>query len=125
MIRKALVGLALVVCAITSSAQAPAPPIVRLDPAFDQIVAKNAKMEIIKQDYFGLTEGPLWWQDGANGYLLFADIPANAIYKWTPDGKLSVFMEKSGFSGANAAPLGYENYLAFNGRLYVNVIGSN
>ena len=32
---------------------------------------------------FGFTEGPVWHPDG---YLLFSDIPASIIYKWTPGG---------------------------------------
>ena len=33
-------------------------------------------------------EGPVWVQSG--GYLLFSDIPANAILKWNPSDQLSV-----------------------------------
>jgi gluconolactonase len=39
------------------------------------------------------TEGPIWFKD--EGYLLFSDIPANHIYRLTPDGQLSVFRENS------------------------------
>ena len=45
---------------------------------------------------FQFTEGPVWHKDG---YLLFSDIPANKIMKWTPDGKVATFREDSG--GAN------------------------
>ena len=41
------------------------------------------------------TEGPVWHPDG---YLLFSDIPADTIYKWTTDGKLGVFHSPSGNS---------------------------
>jgi len=41
------------------------------------------------------TEGPVWHPDG---YLLFSDIPADTIYKWTPDGKLRRFRSPSGNS---------------------------
>jgi len=34
-------------------------------------------------------EGPVWLRSG--GYLLFSDIPSNAIMKWTLAGELSVF----------------------------------
>lgn len=44
---------------------------------------------------FQFTEGPVWHPDG---YLLFSDIPANRIYRWTPGGKLEVFREPSGNS---------------------------
>lgn len=41
------------------------------------------------------TEGPVWHPDG---YLLFSDIPADTIYKWTPDGALEKFRSPSGNS---------------------------
>jgi sugar lactone lactonase YvrE len=41
------------------------------------------------------TEGPVWHPDG---YLLFSDIPANTIYKWTSGGKLEKFRSPSGNS---------------------------
>jgi gluconolactonase len=44
---------------------------------------------------FQFTEGPVWHPDG---YLLFSDIPASRIYKWTPDGAVSVWRESSGYS---------------------------
>ncbi len=55
---------------------------------------------------FRFTEGPVWHPDG---YLLFTDIPANTIYKWTPDGTAQIFR----------APSGHSNGLAFDreGRL--------
>ena len=79
------------------SAQAPGgKSIVRLDPALDSIVSAGARLEVLKSDYFGFTEGPLWIQQGPTGYLLFSNVAANVIYQWTPDGKLSVFLDKSG-----------------------------
>ena len=42
---------------------------------------------------FQFTEGPLWLAEGA---LLFSDIPANRIYRWTPDAALTVWREPSG-----------------------------
>jgi gluconolactonase len=44
---------------------------------------------------FQFTEGPIWHPDG---YLLFSDIPASRIYKWTPDGAVSIWREPSGMS---------------------------
>ena len=70
----------------------PARSVIRIDPALDQIVAPDARLEMLKTDYFGISEGPLWIQQGRTGYLLFSDIGANVIYKWTPGGALSVFM---------------------------------
>lgn len=94
----------------------------RLDPALDAIVSTSAKLELLKGDYFGITEGPLWIQDGASGYLLFSDVGANVIYKWTPDGKLSVFLERSGYTGKDISSVGN---IVNNGRLNVATSGSN
>jgi gluconolactonase len=69
--------------------------IVRLDPLVDAVLPENAVIEKIADDG-KWTEGPLWVRAG---YLLFADIPNNRIMKWTPDGRLSVFMQPSGYTG--------------------------
>ena len=81
-------------------------PVVRLDPALDQLVPPDAKLEIVKGG-FGFTEGALWVQQGKRGYLLFSDIPANVIYKWTPDGKLSVYLDHSGYTGQDIWRVGF------------------
>lgn len=113
------------------SAQTPTGDIVRLESTLDTIVSRNAKLEIIKGDqvqqpgnfyYFGFLEGPVWVQDGRDGYLLFSDIPANVVYKWMPDGKVSVFLEKSGFTGTDATNAGAQ---ANNGRIAIIHLGSN
>lgn len=44
---------------------------------------------------FEFTEGPIWHPDG---YLLFSDIAASRIYKWTPDGAVTIWREPSGMS---------------------------
>jgi len=69
--------------------------IVRLSPALDEIVPRDARLEKLA-DGFLFTEGPVWHPDG---YLLFSDPNANTIYRWTPDGGLSVFRTKSGYRG--------------------------
>ena len=53
---------------------------------------------------FQFTEGPVWHPDG---YLLFSDIPANRIHRWTPDGQVGVWREPSGNS--NGLTLDQEN----------------
>jgi gluconolactonase len=69
--------------------------VVRLDPALDRIVPKGAKIEKLAGG-FQFIEGPVWHPDG---YLLFSDPNANTIYRWTPDGAVSVFRSKSGYTG--------------------------
>jgi gluconolactonase len=76
--------------------------VARLDPALDAILPANAKIEKLAGG-FQFTEGPVWHPDG---YLLFSDPNANVIYRWTPDGDLSVFRVKSGYSGFDIAEYG-------------------
>ena len=94
--------------------------VIRLDPALDAVIAPNAQPELLKGDYFGAVEGPVWVETG--GYLLFSDMAANVIYKWTPDGQLSVFLEKSGYTGTDVNNVGGQYT---NGRLHLLLIGSN
>jgi gluconolactonase len=72
--------------------------VVRLDPALDALVAPDAKVELVKGG-FGFTEGPVWMTEGKSGYLLFTDIPGNVVWKLTPDGKASVYLENVGYQG--------------------------
>lgn len=62
--------------------------IVRSDPALDKIVPAGAAVEKVFGDA-RFVEGPVWVRNG--GYLLFSDIPANAVMKWTPGGAPSVY----------------------------------
>ena len=72
----------------------------RKDPALDEIVPKDAVIEKLAGGFL-FTEGPIWVPRGADsdGYLLFSDPNNNVIYRWTPDGQLSIFMTKSGYRG--------------------------
>jgi gluconolactonase len=102
------------------------PDIERLDPALDAIVPPNAKLEMLKADYFGNVEGPVWVKEGSSGYLLFTDISANHIYKWTPDGKIAMFLDRTGFSSTNLDSLQTAGYVGgYNGRFYPTSFGSN
>jgi len=95
--------------------------LVRIDPALDAIVTADAKLEILGE-HFGLTEGPVWIREGNSGYLLFSDCAANVIYKWSPTQPLSVFLERSGFTGTNNLNVGQQTIA---GRLAILLIGSN
>jgi len=96
--------------------------IIRLDPALDALIPPDAKIDIVAGG-FGFLEGPVWVGTSKPGYLLFSDIPANAIDKWNPaDGKVSVFLDKSGFAGADPGDAGYQ---LNNGHAVVTLYGSN
>jgi gluconolactonase len=70
--------------------------VVRHDDAIKRIVGSNPKVFKLAEG-FKFTEGPVWVGDG----LLFSDPNANTIYKYSKDGKLSVFKTQSGYSGAD------------------------
>ena len=76
---------------------APLPPadtgagtILRVDPAFDALVPLDARIEKLA-DGFDFTEGPVWLRRG-DPHLLFSDLRANAIKKWTPGAGVTDFM---------------------------------
>jgi gluconolactonase len=100
---------------LAGCASAPPPPaekpgvgsIVRLDPAFDSLVPKDARIEKVAGG-FKFTEGPLW---RADNHLWFSDLMANMVRSVTPDGQASVVIEQSG--GASNAPPG--SYVGSNG----------
>jgi len=77
--------------------------VVRLHPALDAIVPVGAKIEKLA-DGFLFTEGPVWVRDG--GYLLFSDPNANRIYRWAPDGQVSIYRTKSGYTGMDIGEYG-------------------
>jgi gluconolactonase len=74
----------------------------RVDPALDAIVPEGLSIEKLASGFI-FTEGPVWMPDG---YLLFSDPNANTIYRWTPDGQVSVFRTKSGYAGVDVAEYG-------------------
>lgn len=58
------------------------------------LVAPEAKLELIAQD-FAFTEGPA---ADRKGNVYFTDQPNNKIWKYSTNGKLSVYMDKAGRS---------------------------
>lgn len=74
--------------------------VLRNDPGIEEIVPPNPKLYKVAEG-FTFTEGPIWIPDG--NYLLFSDPNENRIYKYTADGVLSVFRDKSGYDGADIA----------------------
>lgn len=70
--------------------------IIRLDPALDNLIDKEAKIEVLGEG-FVWSEGPVWIKNG--GYLLFSDVPANTVYKWKAGEKITEFLKPSGYTG--------------------------
>jgi gluconolactonase len=87
------------VAAAETAAKKPYPTvgqIERLDPRFDKLIPKDAAIEKLAEG-FKWTEGPVWMGDGK--YLLFSDIPNNAVMKWTEADGISTFLKPSGYTG--------------------------
>ncbi|HEY5412858.1 MAG TPA: SMP-30/gluconolactonase/LRE family protein [Caulobacteraceae bacterium] len=116
---------------LSAASAQPAPPgaspqpfrITRADPALSALIAPGAKLETVATG-FGFADGPVWvrGQGGAPGYLLVSSIIGNVIYKVTPDGQVSVFLEKAGYSGTDFA---HDGKLAYFARIHVILIGPN
>lgn len=81
---------------VNSTGYSTAGTVERLDPSIDRIVPADPKIERIATG-FTFTEGPVWVSEG--NYLLFSDPNSNLIYRWTPDGALSIYRTKSGYAG--------------------------
>jgi gluconolactonase len=98
--------------------------VLRVDPAIDTIVPRDTRIEKLAQGFL-FTEGPVWHPDG---YLLFSDPNANAIYRWSPSGQVSVYRAKSGYKGADVGEYGQpgSNGLTLDaeGRLTINEHGN-
>ncbi|MCG2462833.1 SMP-30/gluconolactonase/LRE family protein [Flavobacteriaceae bacterium F89] len=56
------------------------------------VIANGAKLQLISSD-FSFTEGPAV---DKKGDVYFTDQPNDRILKWTPDGKVSVYMDDTG-----------------------------
>ncbi len=95
-------ALLLLLSAVPAGAQTPATigQIERLDPAIDELLAEDAKIQVLAGG-FTWCEGPVWISDPAGGHLLFSDIPRNSIYRWSQAGGIELFMQPSGYTGVS------------------------
>ena len=82
---------------LLAAAQTPEAPVFkggieRLDPAFDQLVAPDAKIEVLATG-FNWSEGPVWSGD----QIVFSDVPENTAFAWREgDSAARVFLKPSG-----------------------------
>jgi gluconolactonase len=70
----------------------------RLDPALDKLVSPDAKIEEIGEG-FTWCEGPVWVPDA--GFLLFSDIPNNALMRWDAKSGAKLYLKPAGYTGKN------------------------
>lgn len=78
--------------------------VVRLDPAMDQIVPKDAAIEKLASG-FQFIEGPLWRPK--DQVLWFSDVVGNVVRQWSPNGEVKVLIEKAGGDPGNVPPGGF------------------
>lgn len=64
---------------MTAAARA-APTVERLDSKLDAIISGSPAIERVYSDASGFMEGPTWVR-GKPGFLIFADIPGNTLYR--------------------------------------------
>ena len=64
----------------------------KIDPAFDKLIAPEAKIEILATG-FNWSEGPVW----RDGQILFSDVPENTVFGWKEGSTSAVtFLKPSG-----------------------------
>jgi len=67
----------------------------RLNTHIDEIIPPGELPEILAEG-FGFTEGPLWLPE--QDILLFSDIYANAIYQWSEQDSVKLYLKPSGYT---------------------------
>ena len=94
--------------------------IARINPALDEIAPFDAKVEKVAGD-FGFLEGSVDPQGRVSPVQ--AIFPPTVIYKYNPaDGKVSVAVPYSGFTGTDSSGVGMQMN---NGQAMVILLGSN
>jgi gluconolactonase len=73
----------------------------RFEKSVDDLIDSNARIEVLCGG-FEWAEGPVWVPEASNkfgGYVLFSDIPHNAVMKWQEGTGISVFLKPAGYTG--------------------------
>lgn len=92
-----IAAFSLALFAHSARSQMASKPILRLDPALDELISPEARLELVKSG-FGFTEGLTFVGHGKDAYLIFSDMPANVIYKMTLDGNATILEDHSGYT---------------------------
>lgn len=72
------------------------------DPAFYDLVAKDAEIEVLSSGFLW-AEGPVWVPEKDHeygGHILFSDIPNNRVVKWEEGKGADTWLKPSGYTGA-------------------------
>lgn len=84
-----------------NASQLPETPVKILHPDLQQIVAKDAKLEILAEG-FRWAEGPVVEPD--SGDILFSDVPANKVWRYSEKSGLSLYLSPSGYTALDSQP---------------------
>lgn len=68
-----------------------------VEGSLGDVLPAGARLELVATG-FAFTEGPVWTPEGT---LLFSSPNTNAIYRWSPDGRVELFRPKSGYAGVD------------------------
>lgn len=65
--------------------------------ALDAVIDKDPVIDTLASG-FEWSEGPLWLEK--ENMLIFSDVPANTIYKWTAEKGKEIYLKPSGYTGS-------------------------
>jgi gluconolactonase len=100
--RPSIVTSVLLVC-LTAGHRATAadePFVIRNAAEFAKVVPTASKVEKLAGG-MSFTEGPCWFDDAKGGHLIFSDIPANQLKRWSVADRLGVFRNDSNYANGN------------------------
>jgi gluconolactonase len=121
--RERTLPLVLVSC-LAAGAVVNGQALVRLSPDLDELLDTSVRLEkVTTAAGFKWTEGPVWIRAG---YLLFAEIPGNSIWRWTPPvgSAPELFMRPSGYEGSSfGGPEPGSNGMTLDARSRLTVAG--
>lgn len=75
--------------------------ILRFDPAFDELIAEDAEIEVLSSGFLW-SEGPVWVPENGHpfgGYVLFSDIPNNRVVRWDEGKGAATWLQPAGYTG--------------------------
>lgn len=85
----------------SSASPIPAAPVKILQPEMLQIVAKDAKLEILAEG-FHWAEGPV--AEPGSGDILFSDVPSNKVWRYSEKNGVSLYLAPSGYTALDQQP---------------------
>lgn len=73
------------------------PRIEIIDDELKSVLNVNAEIEILTEEKFGWSEGPVWVEE--HQMVLFTDVPNNIVYKYSDANGLEEYLNPSGNTG--------------------------